>query len=433
MIKSKKVFNLSIALLCLSLPELASAFSGYDKFVTSSCLQASRPSPKFTTNKCNTCHSSNRKTLTPAMSAYRAGGNSLLDYFCPGTSNTNHAPVISVPTNTQSVREGETVRFIVSATDQDLGDNIRLSVDLNDTTGATFDSVSGQFSWTATKARAQAYQVIFSAVDQAGLSTSTKVLITVFAPVESINHSPELTVPINQQNVTLGHELTFDVKASDSDGDQVVISASLPIDAQLSQTKQDSTTSEWVSVFRWTPTQIPLQNPIPITFTATDTPVTASSALSSSKTVLILVNPVEVTATLGSISIVAAVWDRENSQLKVNGVVKPNKGQKLPNKLTMSIYDTESGFLLDQAIPVSSNGTWRYINNLGLPSIPCNITAKVGGLSASTPVQKSCIDQNKTSFYDQEDEDNDNEDDKKHEHEHENNDDHESRKLNNRR
>ncbi|MBM3413241.1 MAG: hypothetical protein FJY19_07705 [Bacteroidetes bacterium] len=390
MIKLKKISGLSIGLLCLTLPELASAHRGYDEFVTSLCLQASRPSPKFTTDKCSTCHSS--KTNTQAKTAYRAGGNTQLDYFCPGSSNTNHAPVISVPTNTQSVREGDTVSFIVSATDQDLGDNIHLSVNLELTTGATFDSASGQFSWTPTKARDQAYQVIFSAVDQAGLSTSTKVSITVFAPGESINHSPELTVPINQQNVTVGNELTFDVKASDIDGDQVEISALLPVDAQLSQTKQDSTTGEWVSVIRWTPTQLPLQNPIPITINATDNPDSSSSALSLSKTVMILVNPVEAISTIGSIRIVAAVWDRKKTQLKVNGVLKPVKKQKLPKKLTVSIYDTDSGFLLDNTIPVGSNGTWKYIKRLSLLSTPCNITAKVGGLSASIPVKKSCID-----------------------------------------
>ncbi|NIW78737.1 MAG: tandem-95 repeat protein [Calditrichae bacterium] len=100
--------------------------------------------------------------------------------------NVNRTPEIDSPGN-QSVREGETLSFRVTATDPDKEDagNLQFSSD-NLPKGAQFKP-NGEFSWTPGVDQQGSYDITLTVTDSGDMSDS----ITISVQVEDVGGSPE--------------------------------------------------------------------------------------------------------------------------------------------------------------------------------------------------------------------------------------------------
>jgi hypothetical protein len=93
--------------------------------------------------------------------------------------NANRSPQIQAP-GSQSVKEGETLRFKVSASDPDHEDSGKLQIEANNLPdGASFNSGSNEFSWTPGKDQQGSYSVEFIVKDAAGQTDKASVSIEV--------------------------------------------------------------------------------------------------------------------------------------------------------------------------------------------------------------------------------------------------------------
>ena len=140
-------------------------------------------------------------------------------------NNVNRAPELAT-IGSQSVDEGATLAFTVSADDPD-GDELKLSA-----TGlpasATFDTSTGSFSWSPDHTESGEYSVTFSVVDEED-SDSETVTIT----VNNVNRAPVLDA-IGEKGVNEGATLSFTVSGTDADGQTLTYGASgLPTGAAL--------------------------------------------------------------------------------------------------------------------------------------------------------------------------------------------------------
>ena len=169
------------------------------------------------------------------------------------TPVVNNPPIFQ-PINNFSIILGSPVNFIVRATDPD-NDLVTLSWDIP--VGASFTDVTsgitatGNFSWLPTAVGV--YTVNFTATDNnlempksANLSVSIGVSVLPPAP----NHAPVFD-SVEEKVVNAGETLTFDVRATDPDGDQVALSM------QPLETASFSVLSAGVSStgrFSWVPT-----------------------------------------------------------------------------------------------------------------------------------------------------------------------------------
>lgn len=94
-------------------------------------------------------------------------------------ANTNRPPQLASP-GSQTVREGETLRFTVSASDPDAEDAGRLTLSAGSRPdGSQFDSNSGEFSWTPNREQQGSYSVEFTVNDGSGESSRVSVSIEV--------------------------------------------------------------------------------------------------------------------------------------------------------------------------------------------------------------------------------------------------------------
>ncbi len=152
-------------------------------------------------------------------------------------NDVNTAPVIT-PIPDKSVNEGVTLTFDITATDAE-GDVLTYSA-TNLPTGALFDATARKFTWKPSSTQAGEYFVTFSVFD-GKLSASTSVKITVI----DANAAPEIT-PINDKTINTGQTLSFELLATDADGDALTYGTStLPQGASF-----DATTKK----FSWKPT-----------------------------------------------------------------------------------------------------------------------------------------------------------------------------------
>lgn len=151
--------------------------------------------------------------------------------------DVNTAPTIGTIPD-KSVNEGVTLTFDITATDAE-GDVLTYSA-TNLPTGALFDAATRKFTWKPSSTQAGEYFVTFSVTD-GKLSASTSVKITVI----DANAAPEIT-PINDKTINTGQTLSFDLLATDADGDALTYGTStLPQGASF-----DVTTKK----FSWKPT-----------------------------------------------------------------------------------------------------------------------------------------------------------------------------------
>lgn len=191
-------------------------------------------------------------------------------------NNINRPPVLDKIGN-RIVNEGELLEFVVTATDPD-GNPMIFSAN-NLPSGAVFNPVLQKFTWTPTFEQAGNYtDVEFTVTDSPENGETIELdseLITI--TVGNINRAP-VFVPIGTQTGQEGQTLTFEVSATDADGDDIDYTCyQLPLGATFSENQ-----------LNWTPTlsQSGMYN---VTFTATDT---GTPALSSQLNVIISIGDV---------------------------------------------------------------------------------------------------------------------------------------------
>lgn len=168
---------------------------------------------------------------TPGATNYLAGGN---------------RPPVFAPLATQTATEGTPLRFTVSATDPDAGQQIRYGLGADAPPGAEIEPVTGAFTWTPGEADGPG-TVAFTlrATDNGTPARTSSLGVTVV--VNEANQPPVLD-PIPDQTVAEGSLLTVTLSGADPDippnGLSYTLDASAPAGAQV-----DSQTGE----FAWTP------------------------------------------------------------------------------------------------------------------------------------------------------------------------------------
>lgn len=358
----------------------AIAYGGNETIVRNACSAASRPAPVIAADVCSTCHSgSNYAASTPAKTAFKAGGNTLLDFFCAAPTPTNLPPSVTVPSTTVAGVEGSAVTFKVTATDDAGAANVKLTSSALPS-GATFNAATGAFAWTplAGASSTSPYSITFTATDQGGLTDTVTVTVTVTpANTGGGNVAPTIQVPA-AQTVTINKPLTFSVSATDQDGDIVTLSASnLPAGATFKQDSGQNANGQYTGTFTWTPTTAGTYS---VTFKAADDFTTPASATATVK-ITVTEAPPTGGGAVSAISLGEANWNRRSSKLKVSGTVK---GTNVAG-LFVSIYDAATGTKLGTAM-VGFKGTWSFVKS-GLTSAPCSIKADADGVTATRSVR----------------------------------------------
>ncbi len=179
------------------------------------------------------------------------------------SGNTNRPPVFE-DLGSFTVQTGTTLAFTITASDAE-GDSIILSAG-NLPIGASFSDNTdgtGDFIWTPTTDQVGDYRVNFTADDGNEGTATTTAMITVYDEEQPANQPPVFTL-VPSQEVTVENPLTFNVQASDPDGDQLILSSeNIPAGATFTDNGNNSGT------FVWTPAEGQEGSYI-ITFTADD-------------------------------------------------------------------------------------------------------------------------------------------------------------------
>jgi hypothetical protein len=153
-------------------------------------------------------------------------------------TDVNRPPQLqSVPA--QTVDEGATLSFSLSATDEDTDNQLAYSIN-NLSGGATLDESSGQFSWTPGFDQAGNY-TLSANVSDGTAESSTTITVT----VNDINRAPTIDGG-GSVTITAGETATLGFSGSDPDGDNLTFESSdLPAGANLISGNGN---------FSWTPT-----------------------------------------------------------------------------------------------------------------------------------------------------------------------------------
>ncbi len=162
----------------------------------------------------------------------------------------NQAPIFQSVAN-KSIKLGESVNLHVQATDPD-GDKVNLT--WNIPAGASFSNitnnavtVSGDFSWTP--ASEGVYTATFTGEDDDATDPKSKTLSVSIGVSVPPNHAP-IFEPIAEKSVNAGETLTFNVSATDPDGDNVTLSSE-PLETAALTSITSGVTS--TSRFSWAP------------------------------------------------------------------------------------------------------------------------------------------------------------------------------------
>lgn len=164
------------------------------------------------------------------------GSSSASEQMTINVGNTNREPVMAAIGN-KSVAEKSTLQFTVGASDAD-GDSLTYSSSALPA-GASFNTQTGQFSWTPGFDQAKSYGLTFTVSDGSS-SISEEIAII----VSNTNQKPVISA-IGNKSVDEMVALVFAVNASDADGDALTYSVStLP---------EGATFSSSAKTFSWTP------------------------------------------------------------------------------------------------------------------------------------------------------------------------------------
>ncbi|MFC1514120.1 Ig-like domain-containing protein, partial [candidate division KSB1 bacterium] len=156
-------------------------------------------------------------------------------------ANVNQAPFFNPPLTNQTVPEGNTLAFIVNGTDLD-GDDIAFGILDSLPSGAGFDSLdTRRFSWIPTYDDSGEYYVAFTLNDGFGGTAVDSITIT----VTDVNRVPVFNTLPDTIYINEGNDSTFNVTATDADGDSVSYeAANLPLGAVFNKI---------TGLFSWTP------------------------------------------------------------------------------------------------------------------------------------------------------------------------------------
>jgi phage-related protein len=169
------------------------------------------------------------------------------DYICIGDCGAIPTPTVP-PSNppvftsvsAQTVLEGQTLTFTVSAIDPD-NDIAYFGVDTPLGASVTVFGTSLTFQWTPTYTQAGSYVAKFSVTDSTDLSDYLNVSITVI----NANRSPVFT-PVSNRIVTETSPITLTVSATDPDGDPVSYGSGNPL-------PRGASINSATGVFTWIP------------------------------------------------------------------------------------------------------------------------------------------------------------------------------------
>jgi hypothetical protein len=157
----------------------------------------------------------------------------------------NHAPDVTAPA-TLSVNEGVMVSFTATATDAD-ADHVTLTAS-GVPSGAIFTDLGNNTAtlvWTPSLSAAGTYTITMTGNDGHG-GTDTAVTTLTVIDVGGGNNAPVLSVPATR-TVSEGSTLTFNVSATDANGDIVNLTASgLPSGATFVDHDNNTGTFTWM-------------------------------------------------------------------------------------------------------------------------------------------------------------------------------------------
>jgi len=170
-------------------------------------------------------------------------------FLCPPT---NQSPtIISTPITSATV--GVLYTYDVNATDPDSGDTLNYSLTTNPS-GMTIDSGTGEISWTPTSEQIGDNDVTVEASDGSLTDTQSFIIVVSEAPPVTpsppppppINHAPTITSTPDTLLATVGVLYTYDVEATDPNGDTLTYSLTTkPAGMDINDT---------TGVINWTPT-----------------------------------------------------------------------------------------------------------------------------------------------------------------------------------
>lgn len=170
-----------------------------------------------------------------------SGGLSTLQTVTLRVENVNRPPVFE-GTGAQNGEENKPLQFTLKVIDPDKEDvgKIKFYSD-NLPEGASLNGSTGEFRWTPSFEQSGTYPVRFAAVDAAGETTTTEVLIS----IAGVNRPPHIEAP-GSRSIKEGETLRFHVSASDPDKEDA---GKLQIEARNLPPGAQFTAGE----FTWTP------------------------------------------------------------------------------------------------------------------------------------------------------------------------------------
>ncbi|NOX38061.1 MAG: tandem-95 repeat protein [Calditrichaeota bacterium] len=111
--------------------------------------------------------------------------------FTIKVNNVNRPPTLSAPTE-KTVKEGETLRFQLTASDPDREDQGKLTFSAKDLpSGARLDKTTGVFEWVPGKDQQGSYTIEFVVKDSGGLRATATTTITVEDVPEETENPPQ--------------------------------------------------------------------------------------------------------------------------------------------------------------------------------------------------------------------------------------------------
>jgi hypothetical protein len=179
-------------------------------------------------------------------------------------NEVNLPPVLGAIGN-RSVDEETPLSFVLTATDPD-GNTLAYSIVSGSETGMTLNASTGAFSWTPAEAQGPGtYDVTFRVTDNGvpALYDEETIQIT----VNEVNLPPVLGA-IGNRSVDEGTELSFDLTATDPDGNTLAYSI-------VSGSQPGMTLNASTGTFSWTPTEAQGPGTYDVTFRVTDNGVPA--------------------------------------------------------------------------------------------------------------------------------------------------------------
>ncbi|MBI2954328.1 MAG: tandem-95 repeat protein, partial [Chloroflexi bacterium] len=227
-------------------------------------------------------------SLTIRVTDNRTPALSTAETITVTVNEGNRPPTLAAIAN-RTVNEGSLLTFTASATDPDLPANtLAFGLGSGAPAGAAIGANSGVFNWTPSEDQGPGTYAITVRVNDSGtpgLSDSRTFTVT----VNEINLPPAIA-PIAMQTVNEGMALTFTVSATDSDAPSNTFTYSLdpgtPVGASI---------GSGTGAFTWTPTEAQGSGVYAVVVRATDN---GSPAMSTARTVIIIVNEVNGAPTL---------------------------------------------------------------------------------------------------------------------------------------